>query len=195
MSVSSQVSTARKKKGMTQEELAELAQVTVRTIQRVESGESTPRAYTLKLIATALELPFEQFAKPAAEKPQQEIVVEPVDTIEEDRHFLQMVGLSCFTFIVIPYVHFLIPRYIIKKSTGVSKHTKLLAEKWIRVQIWWVVILHLSLLVLLTYNIILYRTGNIKFTIGYLWLILMMYLFNTILIVHGLLKSRHFTRQ
>ena len=142
MTVSSQISSARKQKGMTQEELAEQAQVTVRTIQRVESGESSPRAYTLKLIAAALELPFEEFAKSTPEQPKSDMIVEttstnvkPAFTIEEDRHFLQMVGLSCFTFIVIPYVHFLFPYRIIKKSNDISFQAKQLAQKWVSRQI------------------------------------------------------------
>lgn len=55
------ISTARKNKGFTQEELAELSHITVRTIQRIEAGETIPRNYTLKAIATALDMPFEAF--------------------------------------------------------------------------------------------------------------------------------------
>ena len=39
---------------MTQKELADLCNVDIRTIQRIESGEVTPRMYTLKLLSTAL---------------------------------------------------------------------------------------------------------------------------------------------
>ncbi len=49
----------RKAKGLTQEELVELCNLNVRTLQRIESGEVMPRAYTLKLIVEALELNIE----------------------------------------------------------------------------------------------------------------------------------------
>ncbi len=45
----------RKEKGLTQEELVELCNINVRTIQRIEAGEVTPRHYTLKNILKALD--------------------------------------------------------------------------------------------------------------------------------------------
>lgn len=45
----------RKAKGFTQEELVEKCNLSVRTLQRIESGEVAPRSYTLKLIFSALE--------------------------------------------------------------------------------------------------------------------------------------------
>jgi transcriptional regulator with XRE-family HTH domain len=44
----------RKAKGLTQEELVEKCNLNVRTLQRIESGEVTPRSYTVKTIFTAL---------------------------------------------------------------------------------------------------------------------------------------------
>ena len=48
----------RKQKGLTQEELIEKCNVSVRTIQRIEAGEVTPRSYTLKIILNALDYDF-----------------------------------------------------------------------------------------------------------------------------------------
>lgn len=45
----------RKLKGLTQSELVEKCNITVRTLQRIESGEVTPRAFTIKSIFEALE--------------------------------------------------------------------------------------------------------------------------------------------
>lgn len=44
----------RKEKGLTQEELVDLCNISVRTIQRIETGEVTPRSYTVKTILSAL---------------------------------------------------------------------------------------------------------------------------------------------
>lgn len=49
----------RKSKGFTQEELVEKCNLSVRTLQRIEAGEVTPRNYTVKLIFEVLELDFE----------------------------------------------------------------------------------------------------------------------------------------
>jgi len=51
----------RTKKGMTQEELADKTEVSARTIQRIENGEVDPRAYTLQMIAKALDVDFSVF--------------------------------------------------------------------------------------------------------------------------------------
>ena len=48
----------RKAKGLTQEEVAEKCKITVRTIQRIESGLVTPRAFTIKIISETLGFDF-----------------------------------------------------------------------------------------------------------------------------------------
>jgi transcriptional regulator with XRE-family HTH domain len=45
----------RKAKGLTQEELVGKCNLSVRTLQRIESGEVTPRSYTAKIIFAALD--------------------------------------------------------------------------------------------------------------------------------------------
>lgn len=52
----------RLKKGITQEELASMTDISVRTIQRIESGEVDPRAYTLQSIASALGVEYNTLA-------------------------------------------------------------------------------------------------------------------------------------
>jgi transcriptional regulator with XRE-family HTH domain len=52
----------RKAKGLTQEELVARCNVSVRTIQRIETGEVTPRSYTVRIILSALEYDLSQVA-------------------------------------------------------------------------------------------------------------------------------------
>src|ERR1044071_6791743 len=92
------ITEARKNKGLTQEELADKASVTVRTIQRIESGETVPRTFTLKAIAEALSIPFEELNSNG-----QASSTEQTTDKEEAIHFLRMVNLSSFTYLVIPY--------------------------------------------------------------------------------------------
>ncbi len=49
------IANLRNEKGLTQEELVDRCNISVRTIQRIESGEVTPRNYTLRIIMEALE--------------------------------------------------------------------------------------------------------------------------------------------
>ena len=53
----------RKKKNLTQEELVERSHVSVRTIQRIESGDVVPRLSTLKIIAKALSVDVESIVQ------------------------------------------------------------------------------------------------------------------------------------
>jgi uncharacterized Tic20 family protein len=54
------VAELRQQKGLTQEQLAEACEVSTRTIQRIESGEVDPRAYTLTNLNKVLEYDFGQ---------------------------------------------------------------------------------------------------------------------------------------
>ena len=56
------ISELRLAKGLTQTELAEKCNISLRTIQRIESTEVTPRSYTLKLIFEVLD--FDGFSSP-----------------------------------------------------------------------------------------------------------------------------------
>lgn len=49
------ISELRREKGLTQEELVDKCNISVRTLQRIESGEVTPRSFTVKTILAALE--------------------------------------------------------------------------------------------------------------------------------------------
>jgi transcriptional regulator with XRE-family HTH domain len=57
----------RKAKGLTQEELVEKCNISVRTIQRIETGEVTPRSYTIKTILTALDYDLDKISEQGTE--------------------------------------------------------------------------------------------------------------------------------
>lgn len=56
------ISELRKKRGLTQEELVEQCNINVRTIQRIEAGEVTPRSFTLKNILNVLGSNIQDFS-------------------------------------------------------------------------------------------------------------------------------------
>ncbi|WP_347373673.1 helix-turn-helix transcriptional regulator [Aequorivita sp. Q41] len=56
----------RKEKGLTQEELVDQCNINVRTIQRIEAGEVTPRSFTLKTILNVLGEDLEHLQKSEA---------------------------------------------------------------------------------------------------------------------------------
>jgi len=58
----------RESKRLSQEELSEKAGVSLRTIQRMENGESAPRGSTLRNIASSLDVSSDYFSTPTQEK-------------------------------------------------------------------------------------------------------------------------------
>lgn len=58
-SIGETISRARKAKGFSQEKLAELSAINLRTIQRIESNENEPRGKTLSLICNVLDINIE----------------------------------------------------------------------------------------------------------------------------------------
>ena len=52
------VAELRQQKNITQEKLAELCEVSTRTIQRIESGEVDPRQFTLSMLSSIMEFEF-----------------------------------------------------------------------------------------------------------------------------------------
>jgi transcriptional regulator with XRE-family HTH domain len=178
MSLHQKITEARKYKGLTQEELADRAGVTVRTIQRIESGDTVPRNFTVKAIAQSLDLPFEELiaANGNALSPE----AKPDE--EDDIHFLKTLNLSSFTYLVIPYVHFLIPSRLLKNRKEASPVVRTIARKIIRRQIYWVIALHLAFFAVLAYNLGIAASFD-KQPINYLWPFFSMYFLNAVIII------------
>ena len=84
----------RQKKGLTQEDLAAKTDISIRTIQRIESGEVDPRAYTLQSIAAALEVDFTVLAGSETEAD------ESMD--RESNKWLPLLHLSGLLLLIIP---------------------------------------------------------------------------------------------
>jgi len=82
--------------GLTQEDLAAKTQLSVRTIQRIESGEVDPRTYTLQVLAEALQVDLDFLTR---EKLPKEM---------DDNKFLSLLHLSgLFVFILPPVIFWL----------------------------------------------------------------------------------------
>jgi XRE family transcriptional regulator, regulator of sulfur utilization len=193
MQLDKQIVAARKKKGYTQEELADLAQVTVRTIQRIESGESVPRPYTLKTIAAALEISFETLtATGSAEKNAAvNLQNDTASTIDDDsEHALKIICLSCFSYIIVPFVHFLIPAHMLKKSKLQHPAKIAFAKRVIRGQLYWKAALWLIMLAVLAYNFIRAAYFQKSHIISYLLPFFLMYFLNAVIITINLLSIK-----
>ncbi|MCE7996817.1 MAG: helix-turn-helix domain-containing protein [Roseivirga sp.] len=83
----------RKRKGFSQEELAEKTGLSLRTIQRIENGETEPRSDSLKRLSRAFDIPADEI----------------IDwTIKEDRGFLMSLNLSGLIAVLFPILGILV---------------------------------------------------------------------------------------
>lgn len=199
MSLGNKVVSARKTKGLTQEQLAERASVTVRTIQRIESDDSIPRDYTLKAIAAALSMPLEEFISVrsclnkvcTSHLPVQE--GRPAEP-QETRHFLQLLNLSAFSYLVVPFVHFLIPIFLLKKRKEKDNALQTTGQRIIRQQIYWTVSTHFLLFLTLVYNLVQATWFDRNNLLNYLWIFAGMYILNAFIIFFTAIRLRHNNR-
>ncbi|PJJ83338.1 helix-turn-helix domain-containing protein [Mucilaginibacter auburnensis] len=96
--------------GYSQEQLAEAARINLRTVQRVENGETEPRGDTLRRIASALNITTDELTTRAE---------------QEDRGYLVAFNLSALSFLLFPFLGVLVPwvLWLLKrdKVTGLER--------------------------------------------------------------------------
>ena len=171
----------RTRKGLSQEKLAETAQINLRTIQRIEGGETEPRGDTLKRIANALNVTPDEL----------------IDwTEQEDKGLLVFLNLSALSFIAFPLLGVIVPLaiWILKKDK--ITNTKEIGRRLLNFQISWCLILFLSYAIIIFSKILHLRIPLPDISImnlgGMELLILMFpvfYLVNIIFIVVNSIRS------
>jgi transcriptional regulator with XRE-family HTH domain len=175
MSLGEKINQLRKSKGISQELLAENSHISLRTIQRIESGTSLPRPYTVKAIADALEIPVEELS--SVESTQQ-----PTD---EALAVLRLINLSALVVFILPVGNILVPLLIWRKNKDLPL-VNIIGKKIISFQILWTLVTFLvaisahSILISLTRSV---SIGRLPPTIFLVYFILLTV--NFILIVRS----------
>lgn len=164
----------RNRKGYSQEELSEKAGLSLRTIQRIENGETEPHGYSLKRLAAVFEVSPDEI----------------VDwTIQEDKGFLMSLNLSAISFIIFPFFGILIPLIIWISKKDKIKNLNDLAKDLLNFQITWSIILFIGYIFLTVRLAFTMRDGYIdasritSMTASILLLCGIMYLFNIVSII------------
>ncbi len=124
--LSARVKELRLKKGMSQEFLAEESGLSLRTIQRIEKGESNPTGDSLKRLSSALDVTPDEL----------------IDwTIKEDRKYLIFLNLSALTFLFFPMLGILVPFILWTSKKDKIKGINKLGEDLINFEITWTLFL------------------------------------------------------
>lgn len=84
----------RQEKGYTQEELVAECNISVRTIQRIEAGQVTPRSFTIKTILAALDASYEDIKETKVEQSIKELFLLHVDDSKEASFLIQHLNIA-----------------------------------------------------------------------------------------------------
>lgn len=119
----SQLLKLREQKHLTQEELAEKAGVSVRTIQRIEAG-TVPKGHTLKTLAETLEVSKEDLLDVETEE------------LNNNLLWLKLINLSSLVFMWIPLGNILAPLII----SAIKKEKNVMVKQLVSLQIMWTIL-------------------------------------------------------
>ena len=108
----SKLKIVREQKNLTQEELSEKSGISVRTIQRIESGIA-PKGHTLKALSKTLEILETELTDKieenrVVEKPE-ELIVKSQTEIGIDFQKIKLINLSSILFVMLPPLNILVP--------------------------------------------------------------------------------------
>lgn len=139
----------RKKKGLSQEELAESASINLRTIQRIENNENEPRGNTLNQICKVLDVNAEEILDYGK---------------QTDNGYLFFFHLSVLSFLVIPLGNIILPMILWETKKDKVIGLKESGANLLNYQIIWTVLSSLSVMTfaflkiqhISSYNVLLY---------------------------------------
>jgi uncharacterized Tic20 family protein len=165
----------RRKNGLFQEVLTENSGLSLRTIQRIENGETQPTGDTLKRIAKALNVTPNELVDWA---------------IVEDKGFLKALNLSALTFLFFPLLGILVPLIMWISKKDKLKDLNKIGRDVINFEITWTILLFLGFLINAIYMAYYWETNgvvsassilsSVQFNMIYL---IFMYLFNLVFVI------------
>lgn len=198
----------RKSKGFSQELLAEQSGVSLRTIQRVEQGETVPRGHTIQALATALDVPLDALLTLPAPIP--ESVVEPTVELSPERsnspsvppapsdspslpadpQLLQLLNLSALCLLVFPFLNLLMPYLLWRKHRHDTLHAAEIGRRVLGFQVLWQVASFFSYLMVLLLQAAMFYYFGVMLKGVFLAVFVLTYLVNIVTVGYNQLLLR-----
>lgn len=132
----SKLKIVREQKNLTQEELSEKSGISVRTIQRIESGIA-PKGHTLKALSKTLEILETELTGKTEEnrvvKKPEELIVKSQTEIGIDFQKIKLINLSSILFVMLPPLNILVPLllfYALKQKNHLTRQIISLQIIW-----------------------------------------------------------------
>jgi transcriptional regulator with XRE-family HTH domain len=128
----SKLKSIRELQNLTQEEVAERSGISVRTIQRIETGKD-PKGHTLRILAKTLAVTEKELLTPAIAETKEDNINE---LPKVDYTKLKLINLSTILFILLPPLNIIVPLLLM----FALKQKNVLVKQLISVQILWTII-------------------------------------------------------
>ncbi len=138
----------REQQNLTQKEVSEKSKISIRTIQRIESG-TEPKGHTLKALSQALNVPENELITKLDENSFEENFQQTIENLENkesenkekeneyeiDFQKVKLINLSSILFIIFPPLNSLVP-YILFRILKQNNH---LTKQIVSLQIFWTI--------------------------------------------------------
>lgn len=195
----------RKSKGFSQELLAEQSGVSLRTIQRVEQGETVPRGHTIQALAIALEVSLDALltqpapiAEPAVEfvpeRPMSPQHAAPIPTastsLPADPQLLQLLNLSALCLLVFPFLNLLVPYLLWRKHRHDTLHAAEVGRRVLGFQVLWQAASFFSYLMVLLLQVAMFFYFGVALKGVFLAVFVLTYLVNIVTVGYNQLRLR-----
>jgi len=167
----------RMSKGLSQEQLAEEADLSLRTIQRIENGETEPRGDSLQKITRVLNIAPDEI----------------LDwDLKEDKEYLALLNLSAFTFIAHPLLGIFLPLVLWFVKKDKVQNANEVGKNIVNFQITWSIVFYITQLLGFGKFYFRFDLFSISFPPSYfgLGVFAFLYLYNIILIIRNLIRTQ-----
>lgn len=171
--LANKVKELRKRKGLSQELLAEESGLSLRTVQRIENGETDPSGESLKRLSNALNVSPDEL----------------IDwTINDDNRYLKVLNLTALTFIFFPLLGIILPFVMWVSKKDKIRNVNKIAKAVINFEITWILILFTGIIINLVFlftreemSMSIILSSNLVFAT-------IMYIFNFVLILFNTIR-------
>ncbi|WP_162910564.1 helix-turn-helix domain-containing protein [Hymenobacter oligotrophus] len=183
------IAAIRKSKGYSQEVLAEHSGVSLRTIQRVEQGDTVPRGHTLQALAAALGVSLEDFCSepqllptPPSHAPREPAPA--AAALRADPQFLQLLNLSALSLLIFPLLNVVVPLLLWRARRHHILHVAEVGSRVLGFQLLWQVGCFFAYLLLAFGNWVAAHYQRPVFAGGFVALFVLSYVLNVTVVAY-----------
>lgn len=172
--IGKRVTEERVRLGMSQEDLAHASLLSLRTIQRMESGQTSPRGDTLKRLAAALKVPVEDL----------------IDSeLEEDENLVVLMNLTQLAFVAFPLLGVMIPLIIWLTNRNRVRDVEAVGQAILNFQTSWSIVFFSIHMIALTVIVLMGKVSPAVFY-GYVISLGVLYLYNIFQVLMNINRYR-----